>query len=337
MQRVSSIFIIIAILDILSPVSIQGIHVPFDLHGEIPRHSAPPSPRTFGYHPYSMQQNEEIPPPSDPILGRLFRAPALIFELIPKFLQRIHILPIHDLAVFLTNAVGLCGAAFLGAQLVNGLWKQIETARHGWYIRNKSDAFAKATFDDPPAADNTPADERADSNTKRTNGKRPSAKSNSSEKNTMTVEELQAEQEELWRVIHNIYKGQADKLATLENAAAELKAQFEKSASESNEALSMAMAKLTMRLEHIEASQGTEATDRLRIELRKEYELQAATTSAALRQEMSSLINQHDLVLVTKLKQFGDEIKSLLVQPVKPSKAARVVKSNNSTGSSAQS
>jgi len=222
---------------------------------------------------------------------------------------------IKALANLLVNVGGVAGFAFLGLQLAKVCASSIQAARERWHIRSTSDAFARATFEELPINGTSTASDSATATG-------PRIKQPRSEKKRVTIDELHAEQEEMWRVIHNIYKGQSEKIESLESATADFKAQFETTVKETETSLSLALSKLAMRLDNLEtthAGDGKGVVDAaevasLRAEVRREAEKQASAISALRQDVIPSLLKQHDQVIVSKLKSFGDEVKSLILQ-----------------------
>ena len=307
----------------------------FVIHGDFSGPQPPPPPRVVGRNaPFGPSLNlfrrKDVPPPTDRGLLSFVKK---VLNAGPALLRSVNgdevIASFKRLASLVGNAAGIFGAGYIGVQLVSVMWKRLCEERERWRIRSSSEAFARATFEEP----------ESDSSSSRTvgglDGKKGGGKGGgraSSSSSTPSLEELHADQEEMWRVIHNIYKDQADKLAALESASVEYKFRFETVAREAEAALSLAMAKLTIRLEGLEGRceaiaaipvdtiTAIGATGRptaaeleaLRNELRREAEKHASAISA-LRLEVPSLLEQHDKVVVSKLQQFGEDVKKLIL------------------------
>ena len=156
-----------------------------------------------------------------------------------------------------------------------------------------------------------------------------------------TVEELQLEQEEIWRVVHNIYKGHADKIAALEGANDDVRRQCTTAVKEAEAALSLGMAKLSAKLDLLEEAvsaqggggggvHGETLLEALRQDLRREMDTQAAALGE-LRKEVPTLLSQHDKVVVAKLHDFGQDVKRLILQamPSRPAGAAAAAATNS--------
>ena len=307
----------------------------FVIHGDFSGSPPPPPPpRVVGRNaPFGPSLNlfrrKDVPPPKErgllPFVKKALNAG-------PTLLRSVNsdevISSLKRLVSLVGNAVGIFGAGYIGVQLVSVMWKRLCEERERWRIRSSSEAFARATFEEAEG-DSSSSSAVGGLDGKKGGGKGGGRASSSS---TPSLEELHADQEEMWRVIHNIYKDQADKLAALESASAEFKTRFETVAGEAEAALSLAMAKLTMRLEGLEGRceaiaaipvdtiTATGATGRptaaeleaLRNELRRETEKHANAINA-LRLEVPSLLEQHDKVVVSKLQQFGEDVKKLIL------------------------
>jgi hypothetical protein len=241
-----------------------------------------------------------------------------LFRFLPQALRRLNVEQLQEgikaLANLVVNAGGVAGVAFLGLQLAKVCASSIQAARERWHIRSTSDAFARATFEELPINGTSAASDPA-------TAARPQVKQTRREKKRVTVDELHAEQEEMWRVIHNIYKGQSEKIESLESATADFKAQFETTVKETETSLSLALSKLAMRLDSLESTHAGDAKGTvdaaevaaLRAEMRREAEKQTSAISALRQDVIPSLLQQHDQAIISKLKSFGDEVKSLIL------------------------
>lgn len=220
------------------------------------------------------------------------------------------------------HLAGVAAAAFVGVQVICSIWKGIESARHRGHIRSQSDAFAKAAFD----VNFSPAHIVSET-AKETGYSRGSSGGNGgSSKSAATMLDLQQEQEEIWRVVHNIYKGHADKIFALESANDEIKRYCEVTIKDAEASLSLEMANLTAKLDKLEqiltvawridstaANEADGLVEALRKELRCEMDRQSAAIGE-LRKEVPALLIQHDKVVVSKLEEFGKDVRKLILQ-----------------------
>lgn len=128
--------------------------------------------------------------------------------------------------------------------------------------------------------------------------------------NSTAVEDLRREQEELWRVVDALHKGQSEKVDTLGLNTEQRLAVVEKSIVESADRLAARLAELEAEEDSaVEADVATlqETVKRLSEEMGR-YE----ATMAALKESIPGLLSSHDAKVLERLKSFSNDVKELL-------------------------
>ena len=140
--------------------------------------------------------------------------------------------------------------------------------------------------------------------------------------NATMVEEMSRDQEELWRVVHNIYEGQTVAAAAKEGS--ESGSIFGESAEQRLQEIDGVITdfidKMTRRIESLEASQASKAEDMERAlamlrasltQLSSDVERNEAALTK-VRESIPKLLASHDSKVIERLKAFSGEVKDIL-------------------------